>query len=78
MGGLQIKNYGERESERQLFLTETESRNHGAAQLPRLFPAAVGLPGAKAGSDRNIVNQMRRSRDGSQPHQGWHDSHASC
>lgn len=71
------RNYGERESERQLCLAETESRNRSTACF--FFPSWSGLPGSRADSDRNTRNQMRRNRDGSQPHQGWHEArHASC
>lgn len=75
VGGFAERNYG-KWSERQLPLAETELHNHSTARLT--FSAGVFLPGTKAGSDKNTVSRMRRSRNGSWPHQGRVDSHDSC
>lgn len=77
-GGVAERNYGERE--RQLFLADTESYNHSTAHLFLFFffSSWSSLPGTDASSNRNTVNQMRHSRDSSQPHHGWRDLHASC
>lgn len=64
-------------------ITDKEKDSHFPQKLNHVtasfFPAGVVYLAPKAGSDRNIVNQMRRSRNGSQPHRpGWHASHLSC
>lgn len=63
-------------------ITDKEKDSHFPQKLNHVtasfFPAGVVYLAPKAGSDRNIVNQMRRSRNGSQPHRpGWHASHLS-
>lgn len=67
--GLSERNYGERESERQLFPAETESHSHSS-----LFPAGAVYLAAKQAATGTPWTRW----GGSQPHQGRPDSRASC